>query len=184
MRFVEAHSGWHEGRLTQEETARLLGVCGRTFRRYLSRYEEEGQEGLMGKRLSQAAHRRAPVDEVLRLTERHRRRHEGCNAKHFCSWYRRDGGARSYTWVKLRLQEAGLISKAPGRGQHRKRRQRSSWPGMMLHQDGSRHEWVPGALWDLIVTMDDATNEHYSMLFVEEEGTASSFRGVRETIAT
>jgi len=55
---------------------------------------------------------------------------------------------------------------------------------MMLHQDGSRHEWVPGALWDLIVTMDDATNEHYSMLFVEEEGTASSFRGVRETIAT
>jgi hypothetical protein len=53
---------------------------------------------------------------------------------------------------------------------------------MMLHQDGSRHEWVPGKLWDLIVTMDDATNEHYSMFFVEEEGTASSLRGVREVI--
>jgi hypothetical protein len=53
---------------------------------------------------------------------------------------------------------------------------------MMLHQDGSRHEWVPGALWDLIVTMDDATNDHYSMFFVEEEGTASSFRGVEEVI--
>ena len=36
--------------------------------------------------------------------------------------------------------------------------------------------------WDLIVTMDDATGEHYSMFFVEQEGTASSFRGVRETI--
>jgi hypothetical protein len=30
--------------------------------------------------------------------------------------------------------------------------------------------------------MDDATNEHYSMFFVPEEGTASSFRGVREVI--
>ena len=30
--------------------------------------------------------------------------------------------------------------------------------------------------------MDDATNEHYSMFFVEEEGTQSSFRGVREVI--
>ena len=37
-------------------------------------------------------------------------------------------------------------------------------------------------LWDLIVTMDDATSEHYSMFFVEEEGTGSSFRGVREVI--
>ena len=40
----------------------------------------------------------------------------------------------------------------------------------------------PGHVWDLIVTMDDATGEHYSMFFVEQEGTASSFRGVRETI--
>jgi hypothetical protein len=30
--------------------------------------------------------------------------------------------------------------------------------------------------------MDDATNEYYSMFFVEEEGTASSFQGVREVI--
>lgn len=30
--------------------------------------------------------------------------------------------------------------------------------------------------------MDDATSEHYSMFFVEEEGTASSFRGVQEVI--
>jgi hypothetical protein len=53
---------------------------------------------------------------------------------------------------------------------------------MMLHQDGSTHEWVPAKKWDLIVTMDDATNEHYSMFFVYEEGTASSFRGVKDVI--
>ena len=84
--------------------------------------------------------------------------------------------------MKSSLQRQGLVSKATKRGVHRKRRERAPLPGMMLHQDGSRHEWVPGKLWDLIVTMDDATNEHYSMFFVEEEGTASSLRGVKEGI--
>jgi transposase len=182
MRFEEAFSGWTEKRLTQEEAARLLGVCERTFRRYVDRYEEEGADGLLDKRLTQASRRRAPVDEVMRLTDRYRRQHMGWNAKHFYSWYRRDGGTRGYTWVKTRLQESGLIRKAKGRGKHRKRRERSPWPGMMLHQDASTHEWVSGKKWDLIVTMDDATNEHYSMFFVRQEGTASSFRGVREVI--
>jgi hypothetical protein len=52
----------------------------------------------------------------------------------------------------------------------------------MIHQDGSRHEWVSGQRWDLIVTMDDATRDHYDMRFVEEEGTASSFLGRRKVI--
>ncbi len=55
---------------------------------------------------------------------------------------------------------------------------------MMLHQDGSMHEWVPGCYWDLIVTMDDANSEHYSMFFVEQEGTASSFSAVQEVHET
>lgn len=54
--------------------------------------------------------------------------------------------------------------------------------GMLLHQDGSTHEWVAGHRWDLIITMDDATSEVYSGFFVLEEGTHSSFRGVEETI--
>ena len=40
MRFEEAYEGWRRRRLTQEEAARILGVCDRTFRRYISRYEE------------------------------------------------------------------------------------------------------------------------------------------------
>jgi hypothetical protein len=50
---------------------------------------------------------------------------------------------------------------------------------MMLHQDGSRHGWLAGqAPLDLIVTMDDATSTIYSAFLVEEEGTASTFRGL------
>jgi len=185
MRFEEACEGWRRGRLTQEEAAGLLGVCDRTFRRYLVRYEEKGMEGLIDQRLGQVSHRCAPVDEVIAVADLYSRRYCGFTVKHFFSWYRRKhGGLRSYTWVKNRLQQRGLVPRAPIKGAHRKRRPRAPYVGMLLHQDGSRHEWVPGKLWDLIVTMDDATGEHYSMFFVDEEGTQSSFHGITEVINT
>lgn len=183
MRFGELYEGWKQRRFTQEEAAILLGVSERTFRRYLNRYEEEGLEGLVDHRLGQVSHRCAPVDEVMALTDLYSNRYQGFTVKHFYSWYRRaHQGIRSYTWVKNTLQGKGLVSKAPRRGAHRRRRPQSPYVGMMLHQDGSRHEWVPGELWDLIVTMDDATAEHYSMFFVKEEGTQSSFQGIAEVI--
>lgn len=183
MRFEESYEGWKKGSLTQEEAARLLGVCDRTFRRYLIRYEEEGMQGLADRRLGQVSHRSAPVDEVINLADLYNRRYRGFTVKHFYSWYRRaHSGMRSYTWVKKTLQTKGLVPKASGKGIHRKQRPRAPYVGMMLHQDGSMHEWVPGKLWDLIVTMDDATNKHYSMFFVEEEGTQSSFQGISDVI--
>src|ERR1700690_4122164 len=54
---------------------------------------------------------------------------------------------------------------------------------MMLFQDGSKHAWLErGPDLDLIVTMDDATSAITSIFLCEEEGTASSFRGLSETI--
>lgn len=183
MRFEEAYEGWKKGRLTQEEAARLLGVCDRTYRRYLVRYDEQGMEGLVDRRLGQISHRSAPVDEIIALADLYNHRYQGFTVKHFYSWYRRGhGGIRSYTWVKKTLQSKGFVPKASRKGTHRKQRPRAPYIGMMLHQDGSKHEWVPGKLWDLIVTMDDATSKHYSMFFVGEEGTQSSFQGVNEVI--
>ena len=106
----------------------------------------------------------------------------GLTVKHFhdhlCAHH---GFAWSYTWTKTTLQRAGLVSKAPRRGAHRRRRPRKPCVGMMLHQDGSRHEWLAGqAACDLIVTMDDATSEIYSAFLVEEEGTASTFRALKQ----
>jgi transposase len=182
MRFKEAYGSWREDRLTQEEAALILGVSDRTFRRYIDRYEESGLEGLVDKRLTQTSNRRAPVDEVMALIDLYSSSHQGWNARHFHDWYSNQGGGRSYTWVKNELQQAKLIPKASLKGVHRKRREASALPGMMIHQDGSTHEWVTGQKWDLINTMDDATNEHYSMFFCAEEGTVSSFQGVKETI--
>ena len=56
--------------------------------------------------------------------------------------------------------------------------------GMMIHQDGSKHRWIPALDYDLdlIVTMDDTTSKITSCFLVEEEGTFSTFRGLYETI--
>jgi len=183
MKFEIAQKEWINGKINQQEAAYLLGVSDRTFRRYLRAFEEEGLDGLIDSRINQISHLRAPVDEVFALTDKYKRLHTGWNVKHFYSWYKNKyEGLRSYTWVKDRLQEAGLVKKLPGKGKHRKHRERAAMAGMMLHQDGSSHRWIPDKEWDLIVTMDDATSEHYSMFFVREEGTASSFQGLRETI--
>jgi len=64
------------------------------------------------------------------------------------------------------------------------RRDRRPMTGMMIHQDGSTHEWIPGLGYnvDLIVTMDDANSEITSAFFVLQEGTESTFLGLKETI--
>ena len=183
MRFEDACEGWQNKRLTQEQAAQLLGVCERSFRRDIDRYEEAGLEGLRDKRISEVSRRKAPVDKVPRLKALYRERYDGWSVQHFFERYQDEHrGGRSYTWVKPRLHESGLTPRNKRRGQPRRRRPRAPLAGMMIHQDGSTHEWVPGRVWDLIVTLDDANNEIYSAFFVEEAGTLSSFQGVRETL--
>ena len=183
--FEEVYEMWQGRRLTQEQAAELLGVCDRTFRRWVERYHEgesDGLEALRDRRLSSASHRAAPVDEVMRMVDSYREHYQGWNVRHYYERYRRAGGQRSYNWVRTQLQDQDAVTRGRGRGKHRKQREPEPCAGMMLHQDGSTHEWVPGVKWDLIVTMDDATNEHYSMFFCEEEGLWSSFRGLREVL--
>ena len=177
---LRAHpSGW----LSQAEAAEVLGVSERTFRRWRDRYEAEGADGLYDRRLGRLSARRAPVDEVARVLELFDTRYWDFTAKHFHEKLVADHGfKRSYNWLRLSLQAHGRRRAAPRRGAHRRKRPRRALPGMMLHQDGSSHEWVPGRWWDLIVTMDDATSDIYSAFFVAEEGTMSSFQGVSEAI--
>lgn len=185
MRFEELYERRQRRAVTMAEAADMLGVTERTFRRWSGRYEAEGPEGLQDRRLGRPSGRAVPVDDARQMVTLYETRYTGWTVKHFHErWQAEHGGTRSYTWTKKTLQAAGQVARAPRRGAHRKKRPRQPLPGMMLHQDGSTHEWVPGCQWDLIVTLDDATTELYSAFFVEEEGTMSSFRGLREVLET
>ena len=183
MKFEEVYGRTRSRLLSQAEAAEVLGVSERTFRRWRDRFEAEGAEGLYDRRLGRVSARRAPVDEVVRVLELFDTRYWDFTAKHFHEKLVAEHDCeRSYNWVRLTLQARGRMRAAPRRGAHRRKRPRRALPGMMLHQDGSSHAWVPGRWWDLIVTMDDATSEIYSAFFVDEEGTMSSFRALSEVI--
>jgi transposase len=188
-RIVEAIGRCRAKTLSCFDAAELLGISERHFRRLRDAYEEKGAEGLIDKRRGRASGRRAPVDEIEWVLEQFRTRYFDFTAKHFHEAIHGaptpDGAtfSRSYTWTKSVLQLRGLTTKAKKRGAHRRRRERRPLPGMMLFQDASTHAWLEGrGPLDLVATMDDATSRISSIFLVEEEGTWSSLRGIRETI--
>ena len=156
----------------------------RQFRRYRERFEEEGEAGLVDRRLGKLSPQRIGPGELERMLELYREVYCGWNVKHFHEHGVRDHKFTwGYTWTKTQLHAAGLVERAKRRGAHRRKRERKPCEGMMLHQDGSRHRWLVGhAPLDLIVTMDDATSTIYSAFLVEEEGTASTFCGLLEVL--
>jgi transposase len=184
--FLNLLHRWESAELNQEEAAELLGIDVRTFRRWTRRYEEEGEAGLVDRRLGKASGKRVPVDREQEVEALYRERYAGFTAKHFHEHLVKDHGfGWGYTWTKLHLQWKGLVAKAPRKGAHRRKRERRPVPGMMLHQDGSRHAWLAGeAPLDLIVTLDDATGTIYSAFLIEEEGTASTFRALKEVFGS
>lgn len=180
QKFRDVLSRWECGTLSMMEAGELLGMSERQFRRYRERYEEDGLEGLIDRRLGKPSPKRVPARDLRLMLELYRHGYRGWNVKHFHEHLVRDHNFRwGYTWVKTQLHTAGLVDRAKRRGAHRRKRERKPCEGMMLHQDGSRAEWLDGQPGlDLIVTMDDATSTIYSAFLVEEEGTASTFRGL------
>jgi transposase len=186
MRFLEVYDRSRSRRLSYSEAAETLGMSERSFRRLRGRYEAEGEAGLLDRRLGKVSPHRIAADEVERIVSLYRDRYSGWTVKHFHERAQeRHGLVASYGWTKSVLHASGLVRPAVKRSAHRKKRPRRPMTGMMVHQDGSKHLWLPalGRQIDLIVTMDDATSELYSSFLVEEEGTASSLRGLHEVIA-
>lgn len=186
MRFEDVLGRAERSELSQMEAAELLGISERTFRRWRDRHRELGVEGLDDRRLAPSP-RRAPVAEIERMLGLYRDLYRGFTVKHFHERVtKRHGYTLGYTVTKLHLQRSGLVRTAKTRSAHRKKRPRRPMVGMMLHQDASTHAWLPGdaGKHDLVVTLDDATNEIYSAFLVDQEGTASSFRGLAEVVST
>ena len=168
------------------EAAEIIGITDRSMRRWRERMEEEGYSGLADRRKGKPSDKRVPigvVEEVLRL---YKEVYFDLNIRHFHEKLREKHGIElSYTWVQKALQGAGLVARGKRRTKHRMRRERRPMPGMLLHIDGSKHQWFGDERWyDLIVILDDATSEIYYAQLVEEESTRTVMAGLREVIET
>jgi len=170
--------------ITWWQAAEILGLSDRSMRRWRERYEEFGYDGLFDRRQGKPSPKRVPVAVVEQVLGLYRDRYFDLNVRHFHEKLAAEHGVDlSYTWVKLALQGAGLVTRGRKRGVHRKRRPRRPLPGMLLHIDGSHHRWFQDERWyDLIVILDDATSEIYYAQLVEEESTVTVMAALRAVI--
>lgn len=173
-------------KITWWQAAEILGISNRTMRRWKWRYEHEGFKGLLDGRKGKPGWRRVPAGETERILALYRDTYFDLNVSHFYEKVIAEHGVTlSYTWVKNLLQGAGLVRKSRDRKPHRKRRQRRPVPGMLLHIDGSRHQWFQDDRWfDLLVILDDATSQIYYAQLVQDECTRTVMTALREVIET
>ncbi len=154
------------------------------MRRWRERLVSDGYSGLVDRRKGKPSDKRVPLATVEEVLQLYQEIYFDLNIRHFHEKLREEHGIElSYTWVQKALQGAGLVARATKRRKHRRRRERRPMPGMLLHIDGSKHQWFGDERWyDLIVILDDATSEIYYAQLVEEESTRTVMAGLREVI--
>lgn len=172
------------GTITWLQAADILGLEPRSVRRWRARYEAGGAVALYDRRTLRPSRRTAPALEVQRILRLYRERFAGWNVRHFYRFARRDHAVTlSYSFVKLALQEAGLVRKGRARGRHRRRREPRPCFGELLHLDGSRHAWLrlaPESKQTLIAIIDDATKRLLYAQLGAGETTEAVFTALRD----
>ena len=140
--------------------------------------------GIAGPATAEAKQQASAEEQAEEVLSLYRDKYFDLNVRHFHEKLGEEHQiGLSYTWVKQALQAAGLVKRKARRGVHRKRRERRPLPGMMLHIDGSDHQWFQDERrHDLIVILDDATSEIYYAQLAEEETTATVMAGLRAVI--
>ena len=179
--FLNLLHRWELAELNQEEAAELLGVSERTFRRWTRRYEEEGEAGLLDRRLGKASGKRVPVDRAEEVERLYRERYQGFTVKHF-----HEHLCRSRLRLGLHLDQAS--SSVDGGG--REGAAQGGAPAQARAAAAAGDDAAPGRLAPRLARgrgaarpdrdMDDATGAIYSAFLVAEEGTASTFRALKE----
>ena len=171
-------------KITWWQAAEIIGITDRQMRRWHWRYKEFGYDGLLDRRVGKPSPKRVPLAVVEQVFALYREKYFDLNVRHFHEKLQQEHQIRlSYTWVKKALQGAGLVRPERKRGVHRRRRERRPLPGMMLHIDGSRHQWFQDDRWyDLLVILDDASSQIYYAQLVEQESTMTVLRALREVI--
>ena len=171
-------------KLTWIEAAEIAGMSVRNMQRKRQAYVDYGYTGLADHRRGKMSYYRIPMATAEKVLNLYQERYFDLNVRHFHEKLRDDHAIEiSYSWVKQALQGAGLIAGKKRRSPHRRRRERRPLPGMLLHIDGSKHQWLQDDRWyDLLVILDDATSEIYYAQLVEEESTRTVMKALWDVI--
>src|SRR5271165_1603053 len=100
LKFRDVLSRWEASELSAMEASELLGMSERQFRRYRGRYEDEGEAGLLDRRLGKASPRRVPESDRRRVLDLYREMYQLER-----SAFSRPAAEPSWVFVGLQLDE-------------------------------------------------------------------------------
>jgi transposase len=172
------------GQIHWIQAAEILGISDRQMRRWKWRYEKHGYDGLYDRRRKRPSPKRPPLETVEKVLRLYREKYFDFNMSHFYDKLRKEHSIHlSYNWVRLALEGAGLVEKRSRHDPHRKKRTRKPLVGMMLHMDGSPHDWFGnGTEYDIVTISDDANNEVYDIALVDEEDSHTCMSMIRNVV--
>lgn len=165
------------GQISWVQAADIAAVSARQMRRMRYRIEQFGMSAVMDQRGGRPRRKRISVGTIAMLVRLKRDIYPDFSLRHFYEQVTEKHQIKvSYNWLRLMLQEAGVVEREPGRGKYRRRRERRPMVGMLVHLDASTHEWIAGvSMRDLVVALDDADGRILYARFFPQEGTASTF---------
>src|SRR6202163_3018060 len=82
QKFLDVLNRRESGTLSMLEAGELLGMSERQFCRYRDRYEEDGLEGLVDRRLGKPSPKRVPSEAARLMKELYEGPYRGWNVKH------------------------------------------------------------------------------------------------------
>jgi transposase len=171
-------------RLSWVQAAEIIGIKPRQMRRIRWRVEHYGLDAVMDQRGGRPRRKRIKAGTIELLCRLKRDVYPDFSLRHFYEHVTEKHGVKvSYNWLRLMLQEAGVVEKEPARGKYRRQRERRPMVGMMVHLDASTHEWIADLpKQDLVVALDDADGRILFARFFPQEGTASSFAALEAVV--
>jgi len=171
-------------RLSWVQAAEIIGIKPRQMRRIRWRVEHDGLDAVMDQRGGRPRRKRIKAGTIELLCRLKRDVYPDFSLRHFYEQVSEKHGVKvSYNWLRLMLQEAGVVAKEPARGKYRRQRERRPMVGMLVHLDASTHEWIAGLpRQDLVVALDDADGRILYAHFFPQEGTASTFAALESVL--
>jgi transposase len=170
--------------LSWVQAAAILGISARHMRRLRRQVEGWGMSAVMDQRGGRPRRKRIKAGTIELLCRLKRDVYPDFSLRHFYEHVSEKHGVKvSYNWLRLMLQEAGVVEKELARGKYRRRRERRPMVGTLVHLDASTHEWIAGLpMQDLVVALDDADGRMLYARFFPQEGTASTFAALESVV--
>lgn len=173
---LEAFGRVKAGDLTLVAAGELLALSYRQTKRAWSRYQSQGDAGLVHRLRGRVSNRQSQDEIKQRALALYREQYADygptlaveCLAKE-------DGIVLAVTTLRRWLSQAGLWERRRKRQPHRRRRPRRERRGDLVQMDGSHHDWFEGRRgWAVLMVMIDDATGAVTARFYENESWASS----------